>query len=168
MQEIRLTPTSHIVLGLLSLAGQASPYELKRMVSVGVGNFWSLQHAQLYTEPQRLAAAGYLTEDQESGGRRRKRYALTARGKGALEGWLAAPTTGFTELRDLGLLKLFFGADPAVVAKAQLQVHQDKLAEYSELHRTQGGSMPQGPRLALEAGIGHEREWVGFWRKLTR
>ena len=58
--EIRLTPTSYIVLGLLEAAGEATPYDLKQMVAVGLGNFWSLQHAQLYTEPERLAGAGYL------------------------------------------------------------------------------------------------------------
>ena len=27
--------------------------------------------------------------------------------------------------------------------------------------------MPEGQRLALEAGIGHEREFVRFWRRLA-
>jgi PadR family transcriptional regulator, regulatory protein AphA len=71
--DIRLTPASYIVLGLLNQAGEATPYDLKRMVAASIGNFWSLQHAQLYTEPERLAAAGLLTEKREEGGRRRKR-----------------------------------------------------------------------------------------------
>ncbi|HTZ63099.1 MAG TPA: PadR family transcriptional regulator, partial [Solirubrobacteraceae bacterium] len=70
--EIELTPTSHIVLGLLSLSGQATPYDLKQMVSASVGHFWSLPHSQLYAEPARLARAGYVTEQQEPDGRRRK------------------------------------------------------------------------------------------------
>ena len=61
MQELRLTPISYIVLGLLSWAGEATPYRLKQLVAASVGNFWTLQHAQLYTEPERLAKAGYLT-----------------------------------------------------------------------------------------------------------
>ena len=72
MQELRLTPISYIVLGLLSWAGDATPYRLKQLVAASVGNFWTLQHAQLYTEPERLAKAGYLTEQRERGGRRRK------------------------------------------------------------------------------------------------
>ena len=55
MQEIRLTPTSYIVLGLLEFAGESTPYGLKQLVSASVGNFWTLHHAQLYTEPERLA-----------------------------------------------------------------------------------------------------------------
>ena len=28
--------------------------------------------------------------------------------------------------------------------------------------------MPEGVRLALEAGIGHEREYVRFWSRLAK
>jgi PadR family transcriptional regulator, regulatory protein AphA len=166
--EIRLTPTSYIVLGLLDLAGEATPYELKRMVAAGVGNFWSLQHAQLYTETARLTAAGYLDEEREEAGRRRKRYRLNRRGQQALAEWVATPTREFTELRDLALLKLFFGAEPKPLAAEQLAVHEAKLAEYERL-RSQLATAdgPPGPRLTLESGIGHEREWVRFWRRLT-
>jgi DNA-binding PadR family transcriptional regulator len=166
--DVRLTPTSYIVLGLLGLAGEATPYELKRMVAIGVGNLWSLQHAQLYTEPERLARAGYLTEEREDGGRRRKRYALTERGRRAIAEWVAAPTDDFTELRDPGLLRLFFGADPKVLAPVQLEVHERKLREYEETRAAMGDGGPAGPGLTLEAGIGHEREWIRFWRRLVR
>jgi PadR family transcriptional regulator AphA len=166
--EIRLTPTSYIMLGLLSLAGEATPYELKRMVAIGVGNLWSLQHAQLYSEPERLAAAGYLTERRETGGRRRKRYALTRRGRLALAEWVAMPTDESTELRDPGLLRLFFGADPKVLAPVQVEVHERKLREYEETRARLGDRDPPGPGLTLEAGIGHEREFIRFWRRLAR
>ena len=64
--EIRLTPTSYIVLGLLEAAGEATPYDLKQMVAVSLGNFWTLQHAQLYTEPERL---GWLPQRAPRGAR---------------------------------------------------------------------------------------------------
>jgi DNA-binding PadR family transcriptional regulator len=167
-RDIRLTPTSFIVLGLVAAAGQpVTPYDLKRIHAVGVGNFWKLNHAQLYAEPDRLAAAGYLSVEQEEGGRRRKQYELTAAGREALDGWLAAPTSEFTELHDAGLLQLFFGADPAALAEVQLPIHEQRLREYEELH-AQSADWLQGPRLALESGIGHEREWVRFWRRLRR
>lgn len=166
--DIRLTPASYIVLGLVERAGTATPYDLKGMVAVGVGNLWSLQHAQVYSEPERLAAAGYLTEEREAGGRRRKRYSITARGRSALQEWASTPTREFTELRDLGLLKLFFGGDPADLAAAQLEVHEAKLAEYEEIRAADDGRGPDGPRLSLEAGIGHEREWISFWRRVAR
>jgi PadR family transcriptional regulator AphA len=162
---IRLTPASYIVLGLLDQAGEATPYDLKRMVAASIGNFWSLQHAQLYTEPERLAAAGLLTEHREEGGRRRKRYALTKAGRAALREWLASPTAEMTELRDPGLLQLFFGADPAALAAGQLQTHRAQLEEYEDIH-ARCADDPAGVRLALEAGIAHEREWIRFWKRL--
>jgi PadR family transcriptional regulator AphA len=148
-------------------AGRVTPYDLKRVHAASVGFFWSLNHAQLYAEPDRLAAGGYLTVEQEKGGRRRKQYELTDAGREALDAWLASPTEEFTDLRDPGLLQLFFGADPAALAEVQLPIHEQRLREYEEL-RAGASDWPDGPRLALESGIGHEREWVRFWRGLAR
>jgi DNA-binding PadR family transcriptional regulator len=166
--DIRLTPTSYIVLGFLDALGEATPYDLKQAVARSVGNFWTVQHAQLYSEPERLAAAGHLSEEREESGRRRKRYRLTPRGKTALREWLAGPVHTVAELRDPGLLKLFFGADPKRLATPQLEAHRAKLAEYEAMHAglEQSGG-PDGPRLALEAGIAHEREWVRYWQRLA-
>ena len=166
MQEARLTPTSYIVLGLLQSGEEATPYDLKRRVTDGVGRFWSLQHAQLYTETERLAKAGYLVENRERGGRRRKLYRITAEGRRALREWTAQPTAQGSELRDLGLLKLFLGADPKPLAAVQIEVHRAQLHEYED-RRDEFVDAPLGIRMALEAGIGHEREWVRFWRKVA-
>jgi PadR family transcriptional regulator AphA len=163
MSEIELTPTSQIVLGLLSMFGEATPYDLKRLVGVSVGQFWTLPHSQLYAEPARLARAGYVTERQEPTGRRRKLYTLTERGREAFEDWLGVLSPEPYVLRDLALLKLFFGADPHQLAEIQLETHRQKLAEYDALRKLQGGDGPQGPWLALELGVRHERETVRFW-----
>jgi PadR family transcriptional regulator AphA len=165
--QTRLTPTSYIVLGLLEAAGEATPYDLKRVVAVSLGNFWSIQHAQLYTEPERLTAAGYLSERREEGGRRRKHYKITAKGREALREWLAESTDELTELRDPGLLRMFFGADPKQLAEAQIPAHRRKLSEYEDLLEQIGEDVPAGMRLSLEAGIAHEREWVRYWSRLA-
>jgi len=86
-----------------------------------------------------------------------------ASGEGALAEWLAEPTREFTELRDSGLLQLFFGADPVRLAEAQLEVHRPRLAEYEESRDRYGPHLSRAMRLVLESGIGHEREWVRFW-----
>src|SRR6478609_9320277 len=101
--EIKLTPTSYIVLGLLELCGRATPYDLKQMVGGSLGNFWSVPHAQLYTETERLAKAGLLDEEREDSGRRRRTYSLTAAGRRALAAWREQSTGELYELRDLGL-----------------------------------------------------------------
>ena len=167
MQDIRLTHVSFIVLGLLSRAKLATPYDLKQMAA-SLSDLWSVQHTQLYGEPARLAKAGYLAEEQERTGRRRKTYELTKKGRQALEGWKAAPTDTFTELRDPGLLKLYFGADPSAVAADQLQLHRRKLAEYEAMAAQTPKDAPAGPWLALQAGLRHEREWVRFWEEASR
>lgn len=164
--EIRLTPTSYIVLGLLEAAGEATPYDLKQMVGVSLGNFWTLQHAQLYTEPERLAAAGYLSERREEQGRRRRHYKVTEKGREAMRDWLGESTRQLTELRDLALLKVFFGADPASLAADQTEAHAAKLAEYEQVLDQAGEELPAGARLSLEAGIDAERSWVDFWAGL--
>ena len=168
MAEIALTPTSYIVLGLLELAGQATPYEMKQAVTQSIGNFWSVPHSQLYAEPERLARGGYVTVERERSGRRRKRYTPTDRGRQALRDWLAASTEELPELRDNALLKIFFGADPALFAHARLEAHSRKLESYEALRDRAAPGTPTGPLRALEAGIGHEREWVRYWSELAK
>jgi PadR family transcriptional regulator, regulatory protein AphA len=167
VQEVRLTPTSYIVLGLLEFAGESTPYGLKQLVSASVGNFWTLHHAQLYTEPERLAEGGYVSEKRERAGRRRRLYEITAKGRTALDEWRREPTTSLGELREPALLKLFFGADPATIATAQLPAHRAKLAEYEAIRDGIPENVPQGPRLALEAGIRNERHFIEFWEDLA-
>ena len=165
---IELTPTSYIVLGLLSMFGEATPYDLKQMASASVGHFWTLPHSQLYAEPARLARAGYLTEEQEQSGRRRKRYSLANRGREALDDWLGALTPEPYVLRDVALLKLFFGANVGELAEGQLETHRRKLAEYEALSGLSRDSGRPGPWLALDLGLRHERVTVRFWSEQTR
>jgi DNA-binding PadR family transcriptional regulator len=167
MEEAQLTPTSYIVLGLLERLRGGTPYDLKRTVASSIGNFWSVPHSQLYAEPERLEGAGYLTSEREQSGRRRKHYKLTERGRQALERWRETPTEDArVEMRDLSLLKLHLGADPATFATHQLQAHQRKLAAYEQRRAEDPGTPPRGPWLTLDAGIAHEREWVRFWADL--
>jgi DNA-binding PadR family transcriptional regulator len=165
--DIRLTPTSYILLGMLRAAGESTPYDLKRGVAASLGNFWSLQHAQLYSEPERLAAAGYVTERREEGGRRRKHYEITDMGRRALAEWLKETTDELPELRDRALLKIFFGADPAALAPRQLEAHRAKLEEYEQIVELGGEHLPKGVRITLDAGIASETEWVKFWSRLA-
>lgn len=163
-----LTPTSYIVLGLLSRATEATPYELKAGHAESVGNFWSVPHSQLYAEPDRLASAGYVTVRREEGGRRRKHYALTEAGREALDAWLGDPGTPPAEMREPALLKLFFGADPAKVAPGQLAAHRVRLAEYEAVReRLRGKPGTEGPILTLDAGIEHTKVWIAYWERLA-
>src|SRR5437016_14596498 len=109
MSNDKLTPTSYVVLGLVGLLGEATSYDLKRLVSFSIGNFWSFPHSQLYAEPERLVQMGLLSERREEGGRRRRIYSITDDGRNEFRDWLADPTGESVEIRDPGALKLFFG-----------------------------------------------------------
>jgi DNA-binding PadR family transcriptional regulator len=165
MSRTRLTETSYIVLGLLERLQPATPYDLKRLAGLSTINFWSVPHTQLYSECARLAEAGLLVEEREQAGRRRRIYRLTDSGARALDRWRSEPTDALEEVRDAGTLKLFFGADPAALAAVQLQAHRRQLDSYERLQQS-SAQMPPGMRLALEAGIGHEREFIRFWSSL--
>lgn len=163
MSTPRLSQTSFVVLGLVERCQPVTPYELKALAERSTANFWPVPHTQLYTECARLAEHGLLHEQREDEGRRRRVYRLAAPGRAALDAWRAEPGDELGEFRDLGTLKLFLGADPAALAEGQIALHEAKLAEYEA---TAQFDMAPGMRLALQAGIGHEREFLRFWRGL--
>jgi PadR family transcriptional regulator, regulatory protein AphA len=166
MSSPRLTEASYIVLGLLEQVAPATPYDLKQIAQLSTIHFWSVPHTQLYTECARLAEAGLLSEEREEGGRRRRIYTLTEPGREALDRWRGEPTAEIYELRDAATLKLFFGADPVALAERQAEAHRLQLASYEQL-RAGIADGPEGWRLALDCGIGHEREFIRFWSQLA-
>ncbi len=167
--DIRLTSTSYVVLGMLDWLGPSTPYRLKRVMTQSVEDFFPVPHTSFYAEPSRLAAAGYLAEHTERGGRRRRTFELTPRGRAALADWLAEPETRFGEFRFPGMLKIFFGADPAGFAGAQA-AHHAALAEQFEGIRAAAdrgeAEMPERRRAVLETGIALHRWWEARWREL--
>lgn len=127
-------------------------------------HFWTIPHTQIYSESARLAEIGLLEEQQEQTGRRRRTYCLTPAGRAELDRWRQDPHTEPRELRDPALLKLFCGADPAMLAHRQAERHKQVLQQYLQLREN---DMSDGARHALEAGISQEREYTRFWSRLT-
>ena len=184
MSSTSLTPTSYLVLGLLAREGPSSPYDLKRRVAATLGHVWSFPHTLLYTEPSRLAELGLVTERREQHGRRRRLFTITDAGLAALRAWLARPSSEPSELRDLGLLQLFFSdlgspEDRARLAAQELALHRTRLAEYEEDHRLEGrvpgGASGRLDRTAerwrgetLKMGILYEKAAVTFWAEVAR
>jgi PadR family transcriptional regulator AphA len=165
MPTPRLTEASYIVLGMLERVQPATPYDLKQVAQLSTTHFWTIPHSQLYAECGRLAKEGLLHEEREQTGRRRRIYTVTQAGLEALNAWRAEPGKAHSEMRDLGMLKLFLGADPTMLAKTYLPEHEAILHRYEELRNASGGiKAPRGPWLSLDAGIGHLRENVRFWK----
>jgi PadR family transcriptional regulator, regulatory protein AphA len=181
MSNERLTPTSYLVLGLLAREGPSTPYELERHVGATLGNFWSFPHTLLYSEPARLAGLGLVTETREQDGRRRRVFTITEAGLHAVEAWLDKPHAEPTQLRDLGLLQLFFAdlAAPTArlrLAAQQLAIHRAKLSAYEEdarLERRPEAS-GRGQRTVehwrgqtLRMGLLYEQAAVEFWEDVA-
>jgi PadR family transcriptional regulator AphA len=169
---VNLTTVSYVVLGLVSCAEPVTSYDMKRLVAVSIGNFWPFPHSQLYAEPVRLAAAGLLGVEAEETGRKRRRYRLTPQGRQALRRWLAEPTSDPTEIRDHGLLKLFFGdqgsaEDLVALAKAQHEAHQTRRDGYAALHASISSSVTPWSLAALEMGLRFEQLAVEFWAEVA-
>ncbi|MEU7516752.1 helix-turn-helix transcriptional regulator [Streptomyces sp. NPDC042898] len=164
MSEVRLTTPSFLVLGIIDQLGEASPYDVKVEAARTVAPFWSMPHAQVYAQCDRLLEAGLLSEVRQSGGRNRRLMKLTEQGAAALRGWLADSSFVPVEARERGILKLWFGASPRVHAPVQVEEHQRTLGEYEELAEGVGELLSRGQREALEFGIRYERMMVDFWQ----
>jgi PadR family transcriptional regulator AphA len=167
--DLRLGPVSYLVLGITAVRGPTTPYELKRFVQLSIGHFWPFPHTQLYAEPQRLAGAGLLVETREEGGRRRRHYTITDAGRERLGDWLAEPVTSPPEIRDLGLLKLFFselsGTDEILaLAREQAEAHRAKLVVYDAiLDRYADRAEFANRLLSVELGVRLARASAAFW-----
>ncbi|MFF4906071.1 PadR family transcriptional regulator [Streptomyces sp. NPDC001260] len=168
MSDPRLTTSSYLVLGIIDKLGEASPYDVKVEAARTVAPFWSVPHAQVYAQCDRLLDAGLLSQVRQESGRNRRVLALTDTGRTALRRWLDDPEFVPVEARERGILKLWFGGRPELLAPAQLAEHARTLGEYEELADGVGGLLTPGQREALEFGIRYERMMVDFWQWVER
>ncbi|GGR87850.1 PadR family transcriptional regulator [Deinococcus sedimenti] len=172
MPDATLGPSAFIVLGFLNHAGPATAYDLKRWVDDSVGFFWSFPRSQLYAEPQRLVTLGLLAETQEESGRRRRLYSVTDAGRAALADWRRSPA-GMPELRDPGLLRMFFTPEEdhaalRALAAGQLRQHQERLATYRDMLGGEPCPWPERPPFTrtLRMGELYEQACLTFWQEV--
>lgn len=170
-----LSASSYVVLGLLDQRGPATPYALDRTIRQSIGHFWVFPRSQLYAESARLVRLGLVAEEREDAGRRRRQLSVTPAGSTAFGAWLAVPSTDQTEIREPGLLRLFFhpensGAAPEVhkLAAEQAEVHRLKLAEYVTIATTRGLQAASPQAAALELGIRFERMCITYWDEIAQ
>lgn len=171
--ELRLTPISCLVLGLIGLRGPSTPYDLKKAIGRSVSYFWPFPHSQLYGEPGRLADAGLLSCRIETKGRRRKIYRLTAKGDIALRRWLNDPPDAIFEMHDMAVLQLFFSEfmserDLVTLATQQAELYRRRLAIYAEIETVNVPRMGRNRRMApLDLGVRMARACLGFWEDVA-
>jgi len=104
----RLSATARIILGLLKFDPRTG-YDIKRVTDFSTRYFWRASYGQIYPELRRLEEDGLVRAREEPRGRRPRRvYELTVQGERALLDWLRGDNDLY-EVRDEGLLRLFFG-----------------------------------------------------------
>ena len=167
--ERPLPTSSYVILGLVKTHGPMTPYELKKAIDSSVGYFWEFPRAQLYVDPERLVQLGLLTGEREAEGRRRRTYHITDAGLAVLQAWLHEPTMMAVELRDMGLLKLFFGAlldqeDVVALAQREYELHRQRLHVYERyLAELSADPSAEFALATVHMGIAYERSSLTFW-----
>jgi|SRR5947209_17628450 len=164
-----LTPTGRVILGMIAF-GKRTGYDIKRLVDRSTRHFWAASYGQIYPELRRLEEQGLIHGRPEpTGGRARTVYDLTEKGSAALSVWLQSREELLYELRDEGMLKLFFSDfEPrgSVVQLRAMRARQEtKLAQLRAVEET-AREAPPGARLTLELGIGLT-EWTIDWCAAT-
>jgi DNA-binding PadR family transcriptional regulator len=145
-EGVSATRTELTVLGLLAWKGEATGYELHKVVGRSVGFIWAPARSQLYAVLKRLAADGLVDgRDVAQADRPDKRiFRLTETGMATLRAWLDEVEPIEPEDRDGILLKLFFGefGDPEAGTRQLLDYRrrtEDRLTTYREIERTFDG-----------------------------
>ena len=128
--------TPYALLGLLSWKPM-SGYDIKKLIEVGLSHFWSESYGQIYSVLNRLVEDGMAscTVDPTSGGRGRKVYKITRKGRNAFTGWLHQPGD-LPRLRDELKLKFFLTSrsDPAESLRL-LEEYRDQQREHLAMLR---------------------------------
>lgn len=156
--------TANVILGMLGWRPMTG-YEIKSIVDESTRLFWAASYGQIYPELRRLEAEGLVAGRSEpTGGRKRNVYRLTAAGRRQLRAWLDSEPQLF-ELRDEGLLKLFFagaleGESAVGTLAAKRAQHQAMLDHLLSLEAE--GKSSGYAALVLRHGI-EFNEWQIEW-----
>jgi PadR family transcriptional regulator, regulatory protein AphA len=167
----RLSATARVILGLLKFAPRTG-YDVKRVTDFSTRFFWRASYGQIYPELRALEKTGLVRSREEFHGRRRRRiYELTAEGEQSLAEWLRGETDQY-ELRDEGLLRLFFGElvsneELLSLVRRRREIFEGHAALFREIG-DQLGELEGPSAEVLRYGI-ESMDWnVAWWTDLER
>ncbi len=170
-----LTPTARVILGMLKL-GVRTGYDIKKAIDTSTRFFWGASFGQIYPELRRLRDAGLVRGREVPRGQvKRTAYDLTPAGEKALHAWLTDIESFTFEMRDEGLLRLFFGdvlsreevIENLRATQGFLDEALARLREIEVVARTGFATEDQlHPYLALRYGIGL-LTWMRDWYAST-
>ena len=166
-----LSPTARVILGLLAFEARTG-YDIKQATDRSTRFFWGASYGQIYPELRRLEAVGLVRSREDPRGEVRRRvYSLTKKGRTALDEWLAETMDRY-EVRDEGLLRLFFGdLIPSEQRAALVRRRREWYEETAALFRhigTEIGELDESSGHVLRYGI-ELMEWnAAWWADLER
>jgi DNA-binding PadR family transcriptional regulator len=101
-----ITTTGYAILGVLAIKPRTA-YELATEMRHCFEYYWPRADARVYADAKQLAVGGYASGRKATVGKRpRTTYAITPKGRRALQRWLAAPSRSFG-LEFEGLIKVY-------------------------------------------------------------
>jgi PadR family transcriptional regulator AphA len=164
----RPIPLSFVILAAIGEHGASTP-ELVDMASRGT-MFWTSSPSQIYAEPRRLLALGWITRERQPGKTRsRTLYRLTPSGRAALRDWLRSPA-GFPKLQHEASFRLFAGDmidDAEIIASLQrLRADIVEMSALVDLNVARAPGVPHRTRyLLLQHDLGRRllqahAEWL--------
>lgn len=162
----QLSPTAYVILGFVRNEPR-SGYEIKALVDNSTRFFWAASYGQIYPELKRLAEAGLITgSDSPTGGRKRTIYEITADGEEELRTWLRQTPETF-EMRDEGLLKLFFAnalpRDEAVEILRAMRAKRLAVNQQLQAIKDLKGEIEDPfPMIVLQSGL-EFTQWFADW-----
>ena len=173
--SMELPVAAYVILGMLRL-GARSGYDIKQRVERSTRYFSTISPAQIYPLLTLLESRGLVRGRGEPKGKRRRRvFDVTKKGEAVLRQWLRADEPLVLEVRDVGLLKLFF-ADAlddsealelvrAIRARserilAELRLRSEPAAEKTERRGD------RFPHLTLPFGTAMHEAWVEYCKDL--
>jgi PadR family transcriptional regulator, regulatory protein AphA len=147
----RPIPLSYVILAAIGEHGASTP-ELVEMLSRG-HMFWTSSPSQIYAEPKRLMALGWITSEKEPGKtRHRTVYRLTREGRKAVRDWMRAPA-GFPKLQHEASIRLFAGdmiSDEEILASLErLRADVEQMSEVVATNIARAPSLPHRERYML-------------------
>ncbi|HEY1743443.1 MAG TPA: PadR family transcriptional regulator [Granulicella sp.] len=156
----RISSSTQALLGLLSIEPM-SGYDLGQNIRASVGHIWNESYGQIYPNLKKLAAAGFVTSQEETqkGKPSRQIYSITPKGRDQLAEWLGIPPQPEIPRNEM-LLKLFFGSQvPASILIAYVErmvlEHRALLERFTHLENEEIAQLKHRPE-------------APFWRMATR
>ena len=119
--------SKYAIMGIMSM-GPVSGYDIKKMFEKSLSFFWNESYGQIYPILNKLAEQGLATRSiqKQTGKPDRHIYALTDKGRKALQDWMVQPV-GRQIVRHEILLKLFFGQHLSLTDNIRQVEHFRKL-----------------------------------------